>query len=248
MTSSSASRRSRDQKVAEQRRLAQRAESRRHNLIRGAVAGAVLLLVVGVGLLVQTQRGTDASGRPPGGSTGTASQSISVGPATAAVSVVVYEDFQCPVCKRFEEQSGPYLRSLVDDGKIRLEYRPIAFLDKASSTAYSTRALNATGCVIDRSPGSFQKFHDLLFAAQPAEGSAGLPDSRLLALAAEAGAGDLGRCVPDRSFAAWVKGVTDQASKDNVVGTPTILVGGRVLPSFDQPTVAKAVDAALAKP
>jgi protein-disulfide isomerase len=248
MTSSSASRRSRDQKVAEQRRLAQRAASRRRNLIRGAVAGAVLLLVVGVGLLVQARRGGDPAAGPPGGSTGTASQSISVGQAKAPVSVVVYEDFQCPVCKRFEDESGPYLKSLVDDGKVRLEFRPIAFLDKASSTAYSTRALNATGCVIDRSPGAFQKFHDLLFAAQPAEGSAGLPDSRLLSLANEAGAGDVSRCVQDRSFSAWVKAVTDQASKDQVVGTPTVLVDGKVLPSFDRPTVMKAIDAALAKP
>ncbi len=247
MTSGSASRDARAQKVADQRRKVQREQSRRRNLTRGAVAAAVLLVVVGVGLLVQTQRGTDPAAGPPGGSTGAQNQSIVVGRPQAPVTVVVYEDFQCPACKQFEEQSAEYLKSLVDDGKVRVEYRPIAFLDKASTTAYSSRALNATGCVIDRSPASFQKFHDLLFGAQPAEGSAGLPDSRLVSLAREAGAGDVDRCVKDRAFSAWTKGVTDQSSKDKVVGTPTVLVDGEVLQSFGQADLAKAVDAGLAE-
>ena len=64
----------------------------------------------------------------------------------------------------------------------------MAFLDRASTTNYSSRALDAAAAVVDTAPGSFQAFHDLLYANQPEEGSAGLTDAQLLDYAVQAGA------------------------------------------------------------
>jgi protein-disulfide isomerase len=136
----------------------------------------------------------------------------------------------------------------VQAGKVRVEYHPMAFLDDASSTRYSTRALNAAGCVLDTTPSAFEKFHDLLYANQPKEKSAGLPDSQLIDYAKQAGAGDISSCVKDLKFEGWTKRVTDQASKDGVVSTPTVFVDGKKLENVLDPTAVKsAIEAALAK-
>src|SRR5204863_10129589 len=103
------------------------------------------------------------------------------------VVVDMYEDFQCPNCRDFEAADGATLKTWQQAGIVRLVYHPVAFLDQASSTHYSTRALDAAASVEDSSPDAFQAFHDLLYANQPAEGGAGLPDSTLARLAAQAG-------------------------------------------------------------
>ncbi len=82
-------------------------------------------------------------------------------------------------------------------------------------------------------PDVAKKFHDLLFEDQPEEGSAGLSDSRLLDYAVQAGAAkaDVQQGIADRTFEQWVKNVGDQASKDGVNSTPTVLVNGKKLTS-----------------
>jgi protein-disulfide isomerase len=249
MTSGKASREARESKAAERRRAAERAESRRKNSIRIGIAVAVVLVVVGFGAFIQSQRGsTSDSTAVPANTTGTAGQTVAtVGQPTAKVTVVAYEDFQCPVCKEFEQTAGATLQQYVADGKIKIEYRSIAILDRASTTNYSTRSLNAAGCVVNTSPKSFLAFHNALFANQPAEGSAGLPDSKLIQLARSSGVTGIDSCVNDEKYKGWTVRITDQASKDGVTGTPTVLVDGK---NVDSPWVGdntkKAIDAALA--
>jgi protein-disulfide isomerase len=248
MTSAKASRQAREAEAAERRAAAKRTESRRKNSVRIAVAVVVVLVVVGFGALIQSQRsgssGGDATANPTGTS-GTANAVITVGQASAKVPVTIYLDFQCPFCQQFEQSAGPAIAKYVAAGDVRVEYHPIAFLDEASSTRYSTRALNAAGCVVSTTPSAYQAFSDLLFANQPAEGSAGLPDSQLSSLAEQAGAGDVSQCVKGLTYEGWTKRVTDQASKDQVTSTPTVLVAGTALKQPTAAALTAAVDAAL---
>jgi protein-disulfide isomerase len=81
------------------------------------------------------------------------------------VRVDLYEDFQCPNCKTFEDESGRTLARLVADGTVRARYHGMAFLDTSANDGYSTRALNAAAVVAAAAgPDGFQTFHDLLFA------------------------------------------------------------------------------------
>jgi len=108
----------------------------------------------------------------------------------------------------------------------------VAFLDDASTTDYSTRALNAAAVVLDTAgPEVFLKFHDLLFEHQPAEGSAGLSDAQLVAYAAQAGAtkSAVQPGIADRTYEQWVNNVNDQASKNGVTSTPTVRIDGKTL-------------------
>ena len=73
----------------------------------------------------------------------------------------------------------------------------------------------------------FPAYLKRLFAEQPPDNGAGLPDDQLIALGRQAGAGDeFAQCVQDERYADWTKSVTDAASRAGVNGTPTVLVNG----------------------
>ncbi|WP_426565765.1 thioredoxin domain-containing protein [Angustibacter sp. McL0619] len=248
MTSGKASRETREAKAAERRASAAKAESRRRNGIITAVVAVVVLVVVGAYVLIQNDNSSktgSSSNAAPKNTQGKANQTIVVGSPSATVLVTAYEDFQCPVCKQFEQTSGPVLLAYLNQQQIKMNYRPIAFLDSASTTNYSTRALNSAGCVVDTKLDAFQAYHKLLFENQPAEGSAGLPNSKLIELAKQAGAGDISACVNAETFKGWTVAVTDQASKDGVNGTPTVKVNEQVLTNPSPTELKSAIDAAL---
>ncbi|WP_026820187.1 DsbA family protein [Arthrobacter castelli] len=143
------------------------------------------------------------------------------------VRVVLYEDFQCPVCKQFEETFGPQLEKLRNSGEITVEYRTISILDRASTSNYSSRSANAAMCVADESPGSYAEYVDKLYAEQPPEGGDGLSDDRLAELASEVGAADISQCMDENTFRPAVKIKTERASMYGVGATPTAFVDGK---------------------
>jgi protein-disulfide isomerase len=146
------------------------------------------------------------------------------------VKVVLYEDFQCPVCKAFEEANGSFLDDQVKAGKVTIEYRPYAFLDRSSSTHYATRAMSAAMCVLDKGGvAAYKKVHDILYANQPAEGGAGLPDSSLISFADQAGVTGLKTCIKTEKYAKWVGKAKDKGTDAGVTGTPTIVIGGKTV-------------------
>lgn len=235
MTEQPRNRRATARELARQQRGAELAQARRRRtaLVTGAFV-LVLAVVVGIGVAVQARRSTTAAAGSavPAHLTG---GGVLAGSADAPVTVTVYEDFQCPVCKQFEQTTGPTLQQLQQAGTIKVVSKPVAILDRFSSTDYSTRALNAAGCVIDSAPDAYPGFAAALFDQQPEENSAGLSDDRLIAVAQQAGANDVVSCVSDQRFKGWTQRATDQASKDGLTGTPYVLVDGK---SLANPTAA----------
>jgi protein-disulfide isomerase len=190
----------------------------------GMIVGIVVVLLfaaaVGFGLY-KTQQGGRAS-TPPGAT----ASGISVGQDNAKATVDIFLDFQCPVCKQYEAQVGPTVDKLVAAGTAKVVYHPMAFLDRASSSQYSTRSSAAAGCVAGS--GVFPRYAKLLYANQPEEGGSGLPDSQLVDLAKQAGApADVAGCITGRTYAKWTAALTDQASKEGVNATPTVKVNGK---------------------
>ena len=232
------------EKAAEMRAEAVRKESRRRSILIAVVVAVVLVIAVGITVVVrqaQHDKAVAAAQAPSGTPRNVgAGFGLATGPATTSggkqrVVVDMYEDFQCPICKQFEATYGAQLKSWQQAGIVQLVYYPVAFLDRASTTNYSTRALQAAASVQDSSPSSFQAFHDLLYTNQPAERSAGLPDSRLEDLAAQAGANraDVASALTSQRFKAWTVQATDAFSK-RYTGTPTVLVDGKQQQNLDQ--------------
>jgi protein-disulfide isomerase len=228
-------------RAAALREQERRSERRRRRVTVLVVAALVVL--VGGGAAFQASRTTaDGPATAPTGVTADG-YGVLLGSADAPVLVEVYEDFLCPACGRFEESAGAGLRELTSDGNVRVVFRPMAFLDGASTARYSTRALNAAACAVDA--GRFPQYHERLFAKQPAEGGPGLSDAQLVALGAEAGITGKGfaDCVDNMDFEPWTQRATDAASKAGVVQTPTIRVNGEALAV---PTLAGLQAAVLA--
>jgi protein-disulfide isomerase len=232
---------------ADQAAARARAERRRRTVLGGVLAAVAVLVALVVVVVVQTQRTSTSAGAAVPANT--VDRTVSVGSADAPVTVDLYEDFQCPNCKAFEDATGSTLAQFVADGTVQARYHGMAFLDTSANDQYSTRALDAAAAVVAvAGPEAFRSFHDLLFANQPAEGDSGLTDDQLIAYAAQAGASGqaVQQHIRDLTYGDWVKAATDQASKDGVTATPTVLVDGKTMSDLTPDGLSAAVTAAAA--
>jgi protein-disulfide isomerase len=210
------------------------------------VIALALLAAIGTAVSVYVDR-TGAPATAPKGAVAT--YAVPSGPASAPVTVSVYEDFMCPFCGDFEAASRAALQKDVDAGKVQLRYHVLNFLDDRSTSDYSTRAANAYAAVLDAAgPQAAKEFHDLMFENQPEEGSAGLSDRQLLDYAVQAGAprATVSRAIEARTFEQWVDNGTEQASKDGVNSTPTVQVDGKTVTYTTIDELAAEVERAVA--
>jgi len=204
--------------LAEQKKREQR---RRVLSIAGVVVAIVV--IIGVALGISLTRGNDAVNAPV-----SSSYSLTIGPANAPHTVVVYEDFLCPYCEQFESTSRDSLQQLADAGKVRVEYRPFHFLQPA----YSLEALNAFAVVKGAYPTGdvAKKFHDLLYENQPSEEGPFPSMDKLVDLAVKAGAAKSkveAAIKKTDSEKAWTDEATRQATNAGVQATPTVLLDGK---------------------
>ncbi|MFE9691438.1 DsbA family protein [Micromonospora sp. NPDC005806] len=199
-------------------------EKRRTRTIITSIAAVAALVIAGlIGWTVYSSQKSKTFTAPPGASAGGTGIVAGTGPVT----IDLYEDYLCPVCKQFQETSGPTINQLVKEDKVRVVFHPVAFLNRFSTTQYSTRASAASGCA--SKGGKFREFTDALFAKQPPEGSAGLSNDELIDVGVGVGLDrdSFGSCVKDGTYTSWTEHVTDDASKSGVTGTPTIKVNGK---------------------
>jgi len=208
-----------------------RKERMRNWLVVGAVVVAIAIIAV---VMVVVSSSKDKSGEAVS-SSGTPSNlsgtyNVVVGKESAPTTIKLYEDLQCPICQQFEAVTGKQTQAAIDAGKVKVDYHMVAFLDRSSTTNYSSRALNAAMAVLSTAgPDAFMKFRTIAFDNQPAEGSAGEPDSTLLDWAVQAGASEseVKPLIDGNVYHQWVVNATDQMSKDGVTGTPTVFINGK---------------------
>jgi protein-disulfide isomerase len=249
------------EKAARLRAEAEVAQARRRGHVVGAVVAAVVLVLVAAVVVVQQarhDRAVAAAAQPSGVPRNVSSDGgiVAVFPGAAAptaagaVTVELWEDLQCPACRAFSGANAAALERWARHGVVRLVYKPVSFLDGASTTRYSSRALNAAAAVADSAPAAFPAFHGLLFAHQPAEGGAGLTDAQLVEYAVQAGAPReaVASALATRRYQGWIVQRTEEFSR-KYSGTPTIVVDGTVLRPDDPTTVISgaALQAAVAK-
>lgn len=144
----------------------------------------------------------------------------------------LHVDFMCPYCGQFEQINGEDLATMVEDEEATVHLVLRNFLDRASTTGdYSTRAAAAMVCVYEEDPANAMAFQQLMFANQPAEGSAGLTDEQIWGYAQEAGASEsVQSCMSAGTYEPWVKRVSNPYGEENGGGTPYVEVDGTELP------------------
>ncbi|WP_250035658.1 DsbA family protein [Paractinoplanes maris] len=210
-------------RIVEQQKAAER---RRRVTIWTSVGVVAVLLIAGlIGWGVLANQDSDSS------QASTPSVAVDDGTAFAVgsgpVTVDIYEDFMCPICHEFENQTGPAIAQLVTDKKVTVRYHPVSILDRASNgTKYSTRSAGAAAAAaVD---GKFIEYHQVLFDNQPEEGSDGLDNAKLIELGKSVGLGDsFAQAVDGKTYDSWATKATETFASRGYSGTPTIVVNGK---------------------
>ena len=209
----------------------------------GALAGVLLIVAAGVGIGVQAAR-TPNSPSPQAVSV---ANGVQLGRSGARVTIELYEDPACTNCKTFEETASPQLQEWLNSSTATVKYYVVSYLDGQSPTKYSSRAAAAMYCAADA--GRFREYHDIVFGDQPTPG-ADITDDELIADGPRAGITGaqqdaFSQCVKSKKYAGFVSQISDQASRDGILATPTLLVDGKPVQDVSLAGVTAAVNAAL---
>lgn len=244
----------------EMREKEQKRRQRRKWLVQGIVGVSILLVAAIVTVAIFTVNANKPSGVGPlnMASNGIVLEASGDGTNVKAVStaavkkdgdpaetdqsslsgnthIVMYVDYQCPVCKTFEETNGANIKAFVASGQATVEIHPISMLDQASlGNKYSTRATNAMACVANYAPDKYLDVNNAFFANQPAEQTNGLSDDEIIANVKTGGVDDekVTACIKNKTFTDWVagssrlvtSGVFPDVTADGWKGTPTVIV------------------------
>jgi protein-disulfide isomerase len=165
------------------------------------------------------------------------------------LKIDIFEDFQCPICKLFEDPIGGYLTSLITEKKAQVTYHPLSFLGNGSKDDESIAASNAAYCAVDED--KFLDFHKALMDVQSqVENSGFLNSENLITIGKKIGitSTSFADCVNNKSKLVNVVAATESMNRYGVKGTPTTLINGKVWerqsPGFDVNEFKAAVEAA----
>ncbi len=205
---------------------------------------------------------TGAAGGTGAGTAGAADLSFTeafptLGSKDAKVSVLVFEDFQCPYCAIYEGNaiggaqydgirnvSGNIRADYIDAGKsVKLTPVILSFLGEES-----VHSAEAAFCADDQ--GKFWQYHDYAYSKHTGKENAGtLSDANLKQFAVDLGldTAAFNACFDAGKYSSKVAQIgTDAAAKAGVSSTPTVLVNGKPV-SPEYASVKAAIDAELAK-
>ncbi|KQO39879.1 thioredoxin domain-containing protein [Aeromicrobium sp. Leaf245] len=247
----------RKQRAEQMRKEREKAEKRQRNVITVAIVVVVIALVAVGGYAIKTTSDQNAKNTDlvaPKNATedyGIVYDTAAAGGEATAdaepVEVELYEDFQCPACRSFEQASGAFLKQQVESGAITIVYRPFSFLDGQSLNEYSSRSTNAAICALDS--GGVEDYvavHDYLYANQPDEGTAGPENSALVEALDGLGITGVEQCVKTEKFVPWIEKAKETAQDGDreVSGTPTVYVGGKKVEDVSPVGLQQAITSA----
>jgi len=175
-----------------------------------------------------------------------------IGNPNAKVKIEVYEDFQCPSCKRYVSTVETQLvnSTYITSGQVYYEFMHFPFIDTNSLTKESHQAANASMCALEQ--GQFWNYHDILFANQGAvENGGSFNDKRLQAFAESLGLDmtAFNQCFSANKYSSEIEADHQKGVAAGVTGTPTVFLNGTqvtpgFVPTYDE--LKSTIDAALA--
>ena len=162
--------------------------------------------------------------------------SPSMGPEDAPVTIVIFDDFECPYCAKTVPLVKNVVSSYKDQVRLVFKHFPLGMHKHAKAAAIASLAADKQG--------KFWPFHDLLFANYNK-----LSEQKIIDLAEKAGL-DMLRFTKDRNDPRLQqKLASDQQEgrKIGVRGTPTIFINGRRLPQRNRNAFDQMIKTELAK-
>jgi protein-disulfide isomerase len=220
-----------------------------------AIAGIGGLLLIAGAFLLQRPASTgavDATGlvAPATPTLVALADGRSLGRADAPVTLEVWSDFQCPVCRRYAETVEPVLvRDLVANGTLRIVHRDAAFQGQRARLAYDESVEAGAGARCAAAQARYWPFHDWLFANQAGENRGAFADARLRAIAGSAGldVGAWDACRASGEQQTAVRGETDKGVARGIDATPTLFIDGQQIVGLRTPAeLGRLIQAAAA--
>ena len=192
---------------------------------RWIVIGMVsLVVVIGAVFTVLSNKSASNVALPPGASKEDG-YGIVFNP-DAKSTVNIWEDFQCPSCKRFEDANAAKIFSLIDSGKTKVVFHTLSFLGNESVIAGM-----GGGCAADQ--GRFLDYKNFMYTNQQEEFSGTWTKPYVISMASQIGLDEtkFAACLNTDKYRKWLTNVSAAGSAADINGTPTVVINGKVMES-----------------
>lgn len=145
----------------------------------------------------------------------------SIGNKDAPVTIIAFEDFECPFCERFSQQTLPLIiDEFVKTGQVRLVWKDFPL----SIHSNAQKAHEAARCAWEQD--KFWEYHDALFNNQN-----GLSAKNLKQYARNLGLNEsqFTSCLDSGKYTALIREKISEGTSVGVSGTPSFLINGRLV-------------------
>jgi protein-disulfide isomerase len=195
-----------------------RAAKKSNNSSMWIIGGVILAAVIVLGLVLinlNTPRATPITPQVSVGRT--------LGQADAPVTIDLYSDFQCPVCRRAELEIRKLITDYVDTGKAKVVYHNFAFIGPESQAA-----AQAAECANEQ--GKFWEYASFLFDHQTGENVGAFSTTNLKQFATDLklDTGAFNACLDSGKYAQQIQSETAAGSALGIRATPTFMINGKL--------------------
>ncbi|MEU2245887.1 thioredoxin domain-containing protein [Streptomyces sp. NPDC019224] len=254
---------------AERERQAKKDKARRQVVV-GVSVVAGLAVVAGISYAVmemnkpshwQSVKDDTKTVVAPRNTSGENGTTVVIGKDSAKKTLKLYEDSRCPICASFEQTVGSTISKDVEDGKYKIQYIGASFIDGDSLGGDdpvignrgegSKNALSALGAALNVSPDAFLEYKSALYSAKfhPEESDDKFKDDSYLIKVADSvkelkGNKEFQKAVEDGTYDAWALKMSQafDENKDEVTGTPTLVMDGKKVTGSDGKNAPMTVD------
>ncbi|MHB9754288.1 thioredoxin domain-containing protein [Streptomyces sp. BYX5S] len=243
----------------ERERQAKKDKTKRQAIV-GVSVVAVLAIAGGIGYAVvqaskpshweTAMEAKSSAVKAPAHTSGKDGTTVVIGKSSAKKTLKLYEDSRCPVCASFEQTVGPQLHKDVEAGKFKLQYVGGTFLDGDSAGEDkvgtngegSKNALSALGAALNVSQDAFLDYKAALYSAKyhPDESEDKLKDDDYLIEIGDSvdslkGNKSFQNAVKNGTYDNWAMKMSKSfdTNKDEVTGTPSLVMDGKKLTGTD---------------
>lgn len=205
-------------------------------IIGGILAAAILVLAL---VLINLE----ANSKPPEPPSAFNAGRI-LGKTTAPVTIDLYSDFQCPICRRAEETIRQISPAYIDTGKVQVVYHNFAFIGPESEAA-----AQAAECANDQ--GKFWQYTYTLFDHQTGENVGAFATANLKQFASDLqlDSAAFNTCLDTGKYASLIQQEKSDGQRRGINATPSFYVNGRFIEGLLAPAQFTAlIDSLLPKP
>src|SRR5581483_11018234 len=199
---------------------ARRRAQKKSNSSYWIIGGVILAAVVVLGLVFIN---LTAAPRTPLAPAKTSAGRV-LGNPDAPVTIDIYSDFQCPICRRADLTIQALAPKYIDTGKVKVVYHNFAFIGNES-----VRAAEAAECANDQ--GKFWQYATYLFDHQTGENVGAFSDANLKRFAQDLqlDTTSFNSCFDSNKYASLIQEELKQGQALGIQATPSFFINGQFI-------------------